>query len=81
MDIKSTVHCFLHCPTHITERRTLLSTIENIKNNLLDLSELVLIKTPLLGSNSFDANPNTNALNGTTEYVLSTERFEERLFQ
>ena len=40
-----------------------------------------MIKTPLLGSNSFDANPNTNALNATIEYVLSTERFEELLFQ
>ena len=40
-----------------------------------------MIKTPLLGSNSFDANPNTNALNATMEYVLSTERFEELLFQ
>ena len=40
-----------------------------------------MIKTPLLGSNSFDANPNTNALNATIEYVLSTERVEELLFQ
>ena len=40
-----------------------------------------MIKTPLLGSNSFDANPKTNALNATMEYVLSTERFEELLFQ
>ena len=40
-----------------------------------------MIKTPLLGSNSFDANPNTNAVNATIEYVLSTERFEEPLFQ
>ena len=40
-----------------------------------------MIKTPLLGSNSLDANPNTNALNATIESVLSTERFEELLFQ
>ena len=31
--------------TYITERLTLLSTIENIDNNLLDLSESILIKT------------------------------------
>ena len=63
---------------HITERRTLLSTIENIDNNLLDLYEPVLIKTPF-GSNSFDTNANTNVLNATIEYVLSTKRFEELL--
>ena len=44
LDIKSTAHYLLHFPTYLTERRTLLSTIENIDNNLLDLSEPVLIK-------------------------------------
>ena len=80
LDIESTAHYLLHCPTYITERRTLLSTIENIDNNLLDLYEPVLIKTPF-GSNSFDTNANTNVLNATIEYVLSTKRCEEPLFQ
>ena len=66
---------------YITERRTLLSTIENIDNNLLDLCEPVLIKTLLFGRNSFDTNANTYVLNATIEYILSTKRFEEPLFQ
>ena len=66
---------------YITERCTLLSIIENIGNNLLDLCEPVLIKTLLFGSNSFDTNANTNVLNATVEYVLSTKRFEVSLFQ
>ena len=53
----------LHCPTYITERHTLLSTIGNIDNNLLDLSEPVLIKTLIFCSNLFDTNANTNVLN------------------
>ena len=73
MDIESTAHFLLHCPTYIIERRTLLCTIGNIDNNLLDLCEHVLIKTLVFGSNSFDTNPNTNALNATIEYVLSTK--------
>ena len=81
LDIESTAHFLLHCATHITERRTLLSAIENIDNNLLDLCEPVLIKTLLFDSNSFDTNANTNVLNATIEYVLSTKRFEEPLFQ
>ena len=80
LDIESTGHYLLHCPTYITERRTLLSTIENIDNNLLDVCEPVLIKTFLFGSNLFDSNANTNVLNATIEYVLSTKRSEESLF-
>ena len=67
LDIESTAHFLLHCPTHITERRTLLSTIENIDNNLLDLYEPVLIRTFLFGSNSFDADANTNIFNTTID--------------
>ena len=81
LDIESTKHFLLHSPTYITERRTLLSAIENSDNNLLDLCEHVLIKALLFGSNSFDTNANTNFLNATIEYVLSTKRFEEPLFQ
>ena len=71
----------LHCPTYITERRILLSTIENIDNSLLDLFEPVLIKSLLFGSNSYDTNTITNVLNATIEYALSTKIFEETLFQ
>ena len=60
---------------YMTERSTLLSTIENIDNNLLNLCEPVLIKTLLIGN----ANPNVH--NAAIEYVLSTKRFEEPHFQ
>ena len=66
--------------SYIIERRTLQSTIENV-NNLLDLSEPVLIKTLLFGSNSFDTKANTNVLNVTIEYIISTKRFDKPLFQ
>ena len=81
LDIESTAHFLLHCPTYIIERRTLLSTLVNIDNNLLDLCEPVLIRTLLFGSNSFDTDANTNVLNATTEYIFSTKRFDEPLFQ
>ena len=81
MDIESIAHYFLHCPTYITEKSTLLSTISDIKNNIPDFSEPVLIKTILLDSNSFNRNANANVLNATIEYVLSIKRFQEPLFQ
>ena len=65
LNIESTTHFLLHCPTYITERRILLSTIESIDNNLLDLCKPVLIRTLLLGSNLFDTDATTNVLNAT----------------
>ena len=74
LDIELTAHYLLHCPTYITYRLTLLSTIQNTDNNVLDLLEAILIKTLLFGSNLLDAN-------AAIKYVLSTKRFEETLFQ
>ena len=66
---------------YTNERRTLLSTLENIDNNLLDLCEPVLIWALLFGSNSVDTDANADVLNATIEYILSTKRFDESLFQ
>ena len=63
------------------ERLTLLRTRANIDNNLLDLCEPVLKRTLHFGSNSFDTDANTNVLNATIEYIISTKRFDELLFQ
>ena len=81
LDIESTAHFLLHCPTYNTERRSLLSTTENIDNNLLDLCEPVLIRSLLFGSNSFDKDANKSVLNATFAYILYTKRFDELLFQ
>ena len=47
--------------------------MDNIDDNLLDLYETVLIRTLLFGSNSFDTDANTNVLNTTIEYIVSTK--------
>ena len=61
------------------ERCTILSTIKNITCRLLDVSEIVLIKALLLGNCSVDAHTNTQILNATIEYTLTTKRFDESL--
>ena len=81
LNIESTTHFLLYCPMYITERHTLLGTVKNIHNNLLRLCEPVLIRTLLFGNNSFDTNASTNVLNASIEYILSTKRFDEPLFQ
>ena len=58
---------------HIILKDTLLRIIKNIDNNLQDLIEPILIKTVLLASNSFDTNTNTDVLNLTLNYALSTK--------
>ena len=78
LDIESTAYYLLHCPAYITEKRTLLNITENTDNNLLDLSETVLIKIHLRQI------ANANVLNATIEEIAtiaSTKRFEEPLFQ
>lgn len=59
---------------HIILKDTLLRIIKNIDNNLQDLIEPILIKTVLLASNSFDTNTNTDVLNLTLNYALSTKK-------
>ena len=81
LDIESTADFLIHCPKYIIERRTLLSTLVNTDNNILDLCEPVLIRTLFFGCNSFVTDANTNVLNATIEYILSTKRFDEPLFQ
>ena len=62
------------------ERHTLVSTIKNINCRLLDVTGTILIKTLLFGNCSADTHTNTQILNGTTEYMLTTKRFDESLF-
>ena len=59
---------------HIILKDTLLRIIKNIDNNLQDLIEPILITTALLASNSFDTNTNTDVLNLTLNYALSTKK-------
>ena len=79
LDIESTSHFLLNCPTFNDERCTLLSTLNNIDCKLLELTKSSLSQTLLYGNTSFDKGKNTRIFNATVEYILSTERFEEPL--
>ena len=76
-DVKSTCHYIIHCPMYKDERYNLLGTIKNIDCRLLDVTETILIKTLLFGNCSVDAQTNILILNATTEYILTTKRFDE----
>ena len=80
LDVESTIHYFLHCPQFTIERHTLLNTIGQIDNKLLDSIESNLIQHLLFGDPSKDTETNTEIVNATVNYVLTTKRFDERLF-
>ena len=79
LDIESTSHFLLHCPSFNDERYTLFSTLNKIDCKLLELTKSSLSQTLLYGKTLFDKEKNTLILNATIEYILSTERFEELL--
>ena len=70
----------LSSPRYNDERHTLLSTIKSMNCRLLDVTETLLIKALLFGVCSADAHTNTETLNATIKYVLTTKRFDESLF-
>ena len=76
LNIESTSHFLLHCPTFNDERYTLLSNLNKINCKLLELTKSSLSQTLLFGNTLFDKEKNTLILNATIEYILSTERFE-----
>ena len=79
LDVESTIHYFLHCPQFTIERHTLLNTISQINNKLLDSNESNLIQHLLFGDPSKDTEANTEILNATVNYVLMSKKFDERL--
>ena len=79
LNIESTSYFLLNCPSFNDERYTLLSTLNKIDCKLLELTKSSLSQILLYGSPLFDKEENTLILNATTEYILSTERFEEPL--
>ena len=50
LDIESTSHFLLHCPTFNDERYTFLSTLNNIDCSLLELTKSSLFQTLLYGN-------------------------------
>ena len=61
-------------------KNTLLNTISQIDNELLDSNKSNLMQHLLFGDPSKDRETNTEILNATVNYVLTTKRFDEQLF-
>ena len=81
LSIESTSYFLFHCPIFHDKRHNLLSTLNKINSKLLESNDFYLTKTILFGSTSFDSETNMLVLNASIDYILSTERFKEPLFE
>ena len=81
LDIESTSHFLLHCPTFNDERYTLLSTLNKIDCKLLELTKSSLSQTMFYGNTLFDKEEKTLILNATIEYILPRKDSRSLLLQ
>ena len=81
LSIESSSYFLFHCPIFHDKRHNLLSTLNKINSKLLESNDFYLTKTILFGSTSFDSETNMLVLNASIDYILSTERFKEPLFE
>ena len=79
-DAEFTENFLLHCPQFANERRSLLSTLGNFNYSLLESTSNALIKTVLFGNMSHSSSNNSKILNVTTDFILSTNKFDDQFF-
>ena len=60
---------------------TLVSTSGNFNCSLLENTKRLLTQTLLFGNTSLSPSDNSKILSATIYFMLSTERFDEQLFQ
>ena len=69
-------HLKLSCPIFDAERNNLLKNIRQIAPSTLNLKYSQITHVLLYGDSSLKNETNTEILNSTMNYILSTKRFE-----
>ena len=80
LDVETNTHFFLYCPLFTNQRRTLLSTVNDIDSSLTNTNDSILTYILLFGKASLDTSTNTLLLNATMNYIISTNIFEGSIF-
>ena len=80
-EVESTSHFLLIFPIYNNDWSSLLTTMSNIDCKLLEITDSSLTQMLIYGNQSFDIITNSLILNATADFILSTKRFEEALFQ
>ena len=79
-DIETTIHFFLHCANFNIQRQTLFDKIATIDANILTENEDSIVNTLLFGKPNSENSFNKAMLNASTEFILTTEGFNNSLF-
>ena len=79
-EVGSSSHHLLYCSNYSEERLALLNTIKNIDMPILQQSDSKFTSVLLFGDISFYNYKNTFILDATIDYIISTKRFDEPLF-
>ena len=77
-DHETSTHDLLHFPTNKNERMTLLDKVKSINCDIVEMSDGAVTKI-LFGDNTLSAFSNTLISNSTTDYVISTRRFDDSI--
>ena len=72
-DMETHKHFLYHCPTYSNERMTLLNKI----NDILEISDTIMTKTPLFGDGSLVDSTSTFMLNSTNDHVIATKGLDD----
>ena len=75
-NIETTSHYLLNCFNHLNERITLLTNLQNVEENILNINNSRLSEILLFGNSSFNNAKNTSILSSTIQYIFDTERFD-----
>mgnify|MGYP001793358012 CR=1 FL=1 len=79
LSIESTEHFFLSCSNFTQHRQILLNSLNNLDIDILDYSIKDLSNLLLFGSPNFNDTKNYQILLSSTNYILSSKRFDENL--
>ena len=80
-EIKTTSRFLLHCLNYRCARKTFFEKINLIDSNVLQQSDLSVMKDLLFGSEKLNDDKNNALLTAKIEFIQSTERFKYQLFQ
>ena len=72
-DIETALHFFLYCPNFMEGRNTLLSKISETNSDVITRNDLALIETLLFGNNSFTQYDNSNILDATIVFTVTSK--------
>ena len=77
--IETKIHFFLHCANFNTKRQTLFDKTPTIDANILFENEDSIVNTLLFAKPNSKNSFNKATLNGSIEFILSSERFNNPL--